>query len=132
MARVIGLPGPPAAGAIWISFTWLGSPSRGYQKTIWLPSGEKDGMLSKAGRPVSARTAPLATSSTMTDVRSESPKCGRSWRTSAIDLPSGDQERGDEGDDGGSLDGRLQVPLVSRLASPPSAGISQTCDGRAA
>ena len=78
------------------------------------PSGEKTGCASNFGRPVNARTAPEATSIKWTREPSKSPECGVSTRAKAIDLPSGDQERGEAGGPGGKLVGRLQEPDVRR------------------
>src|SRR5205809_7952111 len=97
------------------------------------PSGEKTGCASNFGRPVNARTAPEATSIKRTREPSKSPECGVSSRVKAIDLPSGDQERGEAGGPGGKLGGRLQEPDVRRRAgAPPSDGTSQTCVRRGA
>lgn len=65
-------------------------------------------------------------------VRSESPQFGVACCTIAIDLPSGDQDRGDAGELGGAPFGRLQVPALRRRAAPPLADTSQTCEGMAA
>ena len=120
---------PPSAGTTCTSLTLLGSPSRGYQKAIFDPSGEKVGKPSSVVRAVSCRVAALATSATITTVLSPSPKCGSACFTNAMARPSGDQDSGEEGGPGGSLRGRLQLPEVSRRGSPPSAGVSQTCRG---
>src|SRR5437667_2552211 len=57
-------PATPPAGtdATSISFTLFRSPSRGYQKAIWAPSGEKTGNDSSSLRPVSGLIVPPATS----------------------------------------------------------------------
>ncbi len=112
-----------------MSFTLFGSRSRGHQYESFVPSGENTGNPSKCVFPVRARISPEATSSTRTVAASLSPEWGVSTRTNARRFPSGDHERGDEGGLGGSAAGRLHVPDVSRFASPPSAGTSQTWTG---
>src|ERR1700687_5141310 len=47
-------------------------------------------------------------------------------------LPSGDQVIGEAGELGGGVPGRLQLPDVSRFASPPLADTTQRCAGMGA
>ena len=78
---------------------------------------------------MSDRIAPLATS-TSCSVRSVlSPECGLTTFAIAICLPSGDHTIGDDGDPGGFVTGRLQVPDVSRRAIPPSLLITHRWEG---
>src|SRR5271156_1839270 len=58
-----------------------------------------------------------------------SPSCGSAWRVKDICLPSGDHESGEEGEEGGALFERLQVPEVRRFAVPPEEDTSQMCEG---
>ena len=112
-----------------MSFTLFGSRSRGHQYDSFVPSGEKTGYPSKCVFPVTARIAPDSTSRIRIVLSSLSPECGVSTRTNARSFPSGDHESGDDGGLGGRAAGRLQVPDVSRFASPPSAGTSQMWTG---
>src|SRR5207244_1066932 len=91
-----------------------------------------DGYPSALVAPVSARMAPLATSTSWTPLWLRSPECGVGTLAIAMVFPSGDQVRGDEGAPGGKLTGRLQGPEVNRRGVVPSLPTSHRCVGIAA
>src|SRR5262245_7822358 len=129
MAPVTSLPSPPDAGATQIAF-WLDrAPPCGCQYATLLPSGEKTGWLSSIVWVVSRRVAPVATSTSATWATSGVFSWGVSRCVMAMVFPSGDQDSGEGAGPGGCATGRLQGPLVTRRASPPSADTIQTCEG---
>ena len=95
-----------------------------------MPSGDQTGLFSNVLAPVSAVTAPLATSTTAMCVESSLPLSGATVCAKAILLPSGDHERPEGGLPGGSTNSSVQLPLVIRFASPPATDMIQMCCGR--
>src|SRR6266571_556570 len=75
------------------------------------------------------RMSPVSRFRICTVLSSPWPVWGSSWRVKERNFPSGDQEIGEEGELGGRTLGRLQEPEVRRRAFPPSAEMSQMCEG---
>src|SRR5216683_5324070 len=129
IARVASCPSPPDAAVTKISFSLARSPSLGYQYATCEPSGENNPKPSYFSWPVSFRVSPVSTFRICTVRRSLSPECGSSCLVKVRSFPSGDQEMGEDGELGGRTLGRLQEPEVRRRGFPPSAEMSQMCEG---